>query len=373
MLLALVAQLITNAFGGRAALIAELLFLRHENAVLRRRKRVRVELTSTDRWFLTWFFRFWPEVAKRSLLVSPATLLRWHRQCFRFYWRWKSRAKSGRPRIDRATIELIKRMARENVLWGAPRIHGELMRLGIAISQSTVAKYLPRRRYPGGGQSWRTFLANEFDGIAAMDLMTVATATFDQLYVLVILSLRQRRLLFLTATSHPTALWLAQQIREAFPWDTAPRFLIRDNDKKYGDAFTRTVRAFGIRDRPTSPHSSWQNGYVERVIGTIRRECLDHVLILDENHLRRTLAAFANYYTRIVRTFRLVRTPPRGARSKTMERSSQLASLVGFITGTEDARQRRIRLFGRDTDSWRAHHAFASTPATSRVEEGALL
>lgn len=170
MILTLVSHLTIDAFRERAALIAELLFLRHENAVLRRRRGTRIDLTNVDRWFLTWFFRFWPEVAKRSLLASPGTLLRWHRQGFHKYWRWKSRAKPGRPQIERATIALIKRMARENFLWGAPRIHGELLKLGIKIAESTVAKYMPRHRDRGGGQSWRSFLANELNGIAAMDL-----------------------------------------------------------------------------------------------------------------------------------------------------------------------------------------------------------
>jgi transposase InsO family protein len=325
MLLALLAHLLIDAFRARTTLIAELLFLRHENAVLRRRKGSRIELTNVDRWFLTRFFRLWPEVAKRSLLVSPATLLRWHRQGFRSYWRWKSRAKPGRPTIGRDVIALIKRIAHESVLWGAPRIHGELAKLGIEIAESTVAKYMPHHpRRHDGGQSWRTFLANEFEGVAAMDLMTVPTVAFDQLYALIVLSLKQRRLVFVTATNHPTAVWLAQQIRESFPWDTAPKILIRDNDKKYGNAFKRTVRAFGIRDRPTSPHSPWQNGYVERVIGTVRRECLDHALILNETHLRRLLSNFAGYYNANRTHLSLEKDAPDG---RAIERDGEITSV----------------------------------------------
>ncbi len=337
MILALVVQLVIDACRDRVVLIAELLFLRHENAVLRRRKSARIDLTNVDRGFLTWFFRFWPEVAKRSLLVSPGTLLRWHRRGFRAYWRWKSRAKPGRPAIDRATIALIKRMARENFLWGAPRIHGELLKLGIEIAESTVAKYMQRAKDRGGGQSWRTFLVNELDGIAAMDLMTVPTVKFDQLYALVILSLRRRRLVFVTATNHPTAFWLAQQIREAFPWDSAPRFLVRDNDKKYGDAFKRTVRAFGIRDRPTSFKSPWQNGYVERVIGTIRRECLDHVVIQSENHLPRTLSEFADHYNATRTHISLGKDAPDG---RAIERDGEIIS-VSILGGLHHRYERR--------------------------------
>jgi hypothetical protein len=278
----------------RPVLVAEIVRLRHENTVLRRRMK-RVHLTNGDRLFLVCLHRLWPNLARRSLLVAPATLVRWHREGFRRYWRWRSR-RTGRPRIAKATIALIKRMARENPLWGAPRIHGELAKLGIAVAETTVAKYMPRRRPRNRGPTWRAFLANECDGIAAIDLLTVRTALFDELYALVVLSLDRRRIVFVTATEHPTALWLAQQIREAFPWNTAPRHLIRDNDRKFGEAYRRTVRACGIRDRPIAPHSPWQNGYLERVIGSIRRECLDHVIVWNEAHLRRLLAAYADYY-----------------------------------------------------------------------------
>ncbi len=293
-MITLILYLIGGLLGPHRVLTAEVVRLTHENVVLRRRVG-RLRLTNGDRLFLVWLYRLWPELARRSLLVTPATLLRWHREGFRRYWRWRSR-RSGRPRIDRATIALIKRMARENPLWGAPRIHGELGKLGIVIAESTVTQYMPRRCPHDRGPSWRTFLANEIEGVAAIDLLSVRTALFDEIYALIILSLDRRRIVFVTATEHPTALWLAQQIREAFPWDTAPRYLIRDNDRKYGDAFRKTVRAFGIRDRPIAPHSPWQNGYVERVIGSVRRECLDHVIVWNEAHLRRLLAAYADYY-----------------------------------------------------------------------------
>lgn len=254
--------------------------------------------------------------------------------------------EAGPPTIDRATIALIKRMARENFLWGAPRIHGELLKLGIVVAESTVAKYMPRLRDRGGGQSWRTFLANELDGIAAMDFITVPTVAFDQLYALVILSLRERRLVFVTATARPTAHWLAQQIHEVFPLDTAPRFLIRDNDKKYGGVFKRTVRAFGIRDRPTSFNAPWQNGYVERVIGTVRRECLDHVLILSENHLRRTLSAIASHYNANRTHLSLAKDAPD---RRAIERNGKIISIS--ILGGLHHRYGRCAM-AKDSNSW---------------------
>ncbi len=171
---------------------------------------------------------------------------------------------------------------------------------------------------------WRGNRSNEFDGIAAIDLLTVRTALFDEIYALVVLSLDRRRIVFVTATEHPTALWLAQQVREAFPWDTAPRYLIRDNDGKYGDAFRRTVRAFGIRDRPIAPHSPWQNGYVERVIGSIRRECLDHVIVWNEVHLRRLLAAYADYYNTSRTHLALGKDAPDG---RTVEREGEVVAV----------------------------------------------
>jgi len=187
-------------------------------------------------------------------------------------------------------------MSLENPLWGAPRIHGELLKLGFHVAQSTVAKYMARRSGRGGGQSWRTFLHNHRDAIAAIDMLTVPTLGFERLYAFVVLGLGRRLLLHIEVTDHPTAEWLANQITEAFPWDTAPGFVVRDNDGAYGAVFRRRLWAMGIRDHPIMPRSPWQNGYVERVIGSIRRECLDHIIVLNAVHLRRVLRAYADYY-----------------------------------------------------------------------------
>jgi transposase InsO family protein len=224
--------------------------------------------------------------------------VRWHRAGFRRYWRWKSRNLGGRPRIDAALRALIRQMSIENVLWGAPRIRGELLKLGFAVAQSTVARYMARPDGRGpSGQRWGTFVRNHMPQIAAMDLCVVPTLGFNLLYVLVIVRLARRELVWINVTSHPTAEWIAQQITEAFPWGEAtPRYLIRDRDAVYGAAVTRRLRAMGIRDKPIAPGSPWQNCFAERMIGTIRRECVDHVIALGERHLRRTLKSYADYY-----------------------------------------------------------------------------
>jgi transposase InsO family protein len=186
-------------------------------------------------------------------------------------------------------------MSLANPLWGAPRIHGELLKLGIAVGQTSVAEYMAQRRGPPS-QGWRTFMRNHADGIAAMDLFVVPTISFRLLYGLLILRHQRRRLLWLGATAHPTAEWIARQLTEACGWDEAPRYLVRDRDRSYGEVFVRRVRAMGIRDRPISPRSPWQNGYAERLIGSIRRECIDHVIVLGECHLHHLLRCYFHYY-----------------------------------------------------------------------------
>jgi transposase InsO family protein len=227
--------------------------------------------------------------------------VRWHRAGFRRYWRWKSRRLGGRPQIETKLRALIRRMSIESPLWGAPRIHGELLKLGFEVAQS-VAKYMVKRRGPPS-QGWRTFLRNHAPDIAAMDLFVVPTIGFDLLYAFVIVRLERRDLISINVTANPTAEWVARQVTEAFPWDEAPHSLIRDGDRIYGRVVTRRLRAMGIRDKPAAPASPWQNGFAERLIGSIRRECLDHVIVLGEAHLRRILKNYAAYYNG-VRTHR---------------------------------------------------------------------
>jgi hypothetical protein len=242
---------------------------------------------------VVWLYRLYPALLDTIIIVQPETVLRWHRRGFRAYWRWKSRRVGGRPRTDAELRALIRRMNRENPLWGAPRIHGELLMLGIDIAESTVGRYMVRRRPPS--QGWKTFLRNHAAGLASLDLFVVRTIKFRLLYGLVILRHARRRLVKISVTANPTAQWIAGQVTDAFPWDEAPSHLIRDRDGAFGPAYTHRIRAMRIRDHPTAARSPWQNGQVERLIGSIRRECLDHLVVFDEAQLRRVLKSYAPY------------------------------------------------------------------------------
>jgi transposase InsO family protein len=282
----------------RARLEAENLLLRQQLVVLRRKSPRRARLWNIDRLLLVWLYRLYPSLLDAIIIVQPETVLRWHRRGFRTYWRWKSRHVGGRPRVDSDIRALIRRMSRENPLWGAPRIHGELLMLGIEVAESTVSRYMVRRRRPPS-QGWKTFLRKHAAGIASLDLFVVRTISFKLLYGLVILRHARRRLVTISVTCNPAAEWIAGQVTDAFPWDEAPRHLIRDRDGAFGPAYTHRIRAMGIRDHPTAPCSPWQNGHVERLIGSIRRECLDHLVVFDEAHLRRVLKNYASYYNQV--------------------------------------------------------------------------
>jgi transposase InsO family protein len=287
---------IADLFKSRSRLEAENLLLRHQLNLALRQASSRPRLRGSDRALLVWMVRLWPSLLDVVQVVQPETILRWHRAGFRRFWRWKSRNRVGRPKIDRELCELIRRISMENPLWGASRIHGELLKLGFKVAQSTVSKYRARGRRPPS-QSWKTFLRNHAEAIAAVDLCVVPTVTFERLFAFLVLGHGRRQLLWFEVTGHPTAAWLAQQITEAFPW-ASPGYLVRDNDRAYGRVFTTRITAMGIRDRPISPGSPWQNGIAERLIGTLRRECLDQIVIFGEAHLRRILSAYAAYYNR---------------------------------------------------------------------------
>ncbi len=294
-LLFLFLNLLISPLKPTGRLEAENAALRHQLAVLQRKLRGRIEFTNGDRLFFILLYRLFPSVLKAMMIVQPETVVRWHRAGFRHYWRWKSRRRGGRPPIRAELRALIRQMSVENVLWGAPRIQGELLKLGFTVAQSTVAKYMAKRDNPRG-QSWGTFLRNHAPQIAAIDLFMVPTISFIQLYVLVIVQLGRRELAWINVTRHPTADWIAQQITEAFPWNEVPRYLVRDQDGIYGTAVTRRLRAMGIRDKPIAPGSPRQNGYAERLIGTIRRECVDHLIVFGARHLRRVPREYAVYY-----------------------------------------------------------------------------
>jgi transposase InsO family protein len=294
-LLCFALAVLASPFKSKLRLEAENAVLRHQLIVLRRRPRGRVRLTNHDRWFFIQLYRWFPAILKVLTIIRPETLVRWHRAGFRCYWRWRSRPRGGRPQIETKLRALIRRMSVENPLWGAPRIHGELLKLGFEIAQSSVAKYMVKRGRPLS-QGWRTFLCNHAPGVAAMDLFVVPTIGFKLLYAFVIVRLDRRDLVWINVTAHPTAEWVARQITEAFPWNEAPRYMIRDRDCIYGAIVTRRLRAMGIRDKPIAPASPWQNGFVERLIGSIRRECVDHIIVLGQAHLCRILKSYARYY-----------------------------------------------------------------------------
>jgi transposase InsO family protein len=301
-LLRFVLATLISPFKSKVRLEAENAVLRHQLIVLRRRLHGRVRLTNNDRWFFIQLYRWFPSILQVLTIVRPETLVHWHRAGLRCYWRWKSRPLGGRPQIETELRVLIRRMSVENPLWGAPRIHGELLKLGFEIAQSSVAKYMVQRRGPPS-QGWQTFLRNHAPDIAAMDLFVVPTIGFDLLYAFVIVRLDRRDLVWINVTANPTAEWVACQITEAFPWNEAPRYLIRDRDRIYGSAVTRRLRSMGIRDKPVAPASPWQNGFAERLIGSIRRECLDHIVVFGEEHLHRILRSYAHYYN-YIRTHR---------------------------------------------------------------------
>jgi putative transposase len=259
----------------RALLHLEILALRQQLAMIADRDRKRMRFHQRERLFWVLLYRCWPGCLQTLRVFQPDTLVRWHRKGFRFHWRWKSRrGQDGRPAIDQEVRELIRTMSRDNVGWGAPRIHGELRMLGIDVSQSTVAKYMVRHRKPPS-QTWRTFLDNHVADLVSVDFFTVPTATFRILYVFVILRHDRREVVHFNVTQNPTAQWTAQQIVEAFPFDPAPRYLLRDRDSIYGEVFCKRVKSLGIEEIKTAARSPWQSPYVERLIGSIRRECLN--------------------------------------------------------------------------------------------------
>jgi hypothetical protein len=296
-LIHLLLDLLAFSLRSKVSLAAENAALRQQVIVLRRNLRGRVRLSNGDRLFFVWLYRLFPSISRAMLIIRPDTLVRWQRAGFRCYWRWKSRVCIGRPRVDHELRALIRRMSAENPFWGAPRIHGELLKLGFEAAQSTVAKYMVKRRGPPS-QTWRTFLRNHAPDIAAVDLFVVPTLSFGLLYGLVIIRIAGRNLVWVNVTGHPTAEWVARQLTEAVPWQEAPPHLIRDRDTVYGGAFLKRLSAMGIRDHPTAPRSPWPNPYAERLIGSIRRECLDRVVVTGEAHLRRILRRYADYYNR---------------------------------------------------------------------------
>ena len=299
-------------------LALENLALRQQLAVWKARE-PRPRLTEMDRVFWVLLSRLWTSWGHSLHVVRPETVVRWHRDGFRRYWAWKSRRRAGRPAISTEVRDLIRRISQANPLWGAPRIHGELLKLGVTVSQGTVSKYMVRPRRPPS-QAWRTFLKNHAQDLIALDFFTVPTATFRVLFVLVMLTHSRRRLVHFNVTEHPTAEWTARQLLEACALEEEPRYLIRDRDQVYGERFSRQARMLDVREAVIAPRSPWQNAYAERVIGSIRRECLDHLVVISERHLLRILSTYVDYYNQSRTHLSLTKDAPE---HRTVQRSSE--------------------------------------------------
>lgn len=278
----------------RTSLQAEILALRHQLAVYER-GRTRPRLRPADRILWAWLSRVWSRWRDALFIVQPRTVVAWQKRRFRDHWR--KRSQPGRPTVSRKVRYIVRRMSEANPLWGAPRIQAELAKIGIEIAKSTVEKYMVRRSKPPS-PTWKAFLKNHVRDLVSIDFFVVPTANFRVLFVFLVLATDRRRVLHFNVTEHPTTEWTAQQIVEAFPWDGAPDYLLRDRDRTYGATFRRRVHGLGIKEVLTAARSPWQNPYVERVIGSIRRECLDHVVVLSERHLRRLLSDYFDYYHR---------------------------------------------------------------------------
>jgi putative transposase len=324
-------SLIPSALKLRADLALENLALRQQLAILNRQLR-RPKLRWSDRFFWLLLSRSWRSWKDTLLIVKPDTVLRWHRKRFSSYWSRLSRKnRPGRPGKDHEIRQLIRRMANSNPLWGAPRVHGELLKLGIEISERTVSRWMPKRRKPPS-QNWKTFLDNHIGELVSIDFFTVPTATFRVLFVFIVLAHDRRKIVHFNVTDHPTASWAADQIVQAFPDDTTPRFLMRDRDSIYGEYYRDRVRSMGIEEVVTAPRSPWQNPWAERIIGSIRGECLDHVIILDEKHLKRILTCYFRYYHK-VRThlsFEKDAPEPRDAQPPSLGRVVEIPEVGGL-------------------------------------------
>lgn len=288
---------IVSLFQSRRAMHLRILALQHQVAVYKQTV-ARPRLRPSDRLFWAWLSRLWPGWHDTLAFVQPCTVIAWQRKRFRDHWRRLSQqGPSVRPAIAKDVRDLIRTMWQANPTWGSPRIVGELRKLGIDVAKSTVEKYRMRPQKPPS-PTWKTFLTNHVHDLVALDFFTVPTVTFKVLFVLVILAHERRRVVHFNITEHPTAQWTLQQVVEAFPWDEAPRYLLRDRDRIYGAAFRQRMQHMGIEEVLTAPQSPWQNPYVERLIGSIRRECLDHVVVLHERHLQRILTSYFAYYHR---------------------------------------------------------------------------
>ena len=317
--------------GGHQQVALENAALRQQLAVFKRDVK-RPQLRRWDRLFWIGLRAIWKDWKSALVIVRPETVISWQQKRFKRYWWRLSQSKGpGRPRVSSEIRTLISNMAATNPFWGAPRVHGELLKLGYEISERTVSRLMPKNdKKPS--QTWTTFLRNHVGQMVSIDFFTVATVRLHVLYVFVILAHDRRRVLHFNVTEHPTAVWAAQQIIEAFPEDRAPRYLLRDRDGIYGHCFTTRIEGMGIEQVRITARSPWQNCYVERAIGSIRRECLNHMIVLSEQHLRRILKSYFHYYHESRTHLSLSKDAPesRAIQANELERIVQIPQLGGL-------------------------------------------
>ncbi len=289
-------------FRSKHDVVLENLALRQQ-LVVQQRSIKRPKIKNCDRIFWIWLSRFWSNWKASLIVVKPPTVIGWHKKGFKSYWKRKSR-RVGRPNIDWELIKLIRKMQKENVTWSAQRIQGELNKLGFEVCDNTVAKYMIKSKDgdPSKRQRWLTFLNNHARHIVGIDFVVVRTVFFKAIYVFVAISHDRRKILHFAVTANPHSQWAIQQLRETFAFNETAKYVIRDNDTIFSDDFKTHINNFGLEDTPTAPRSPWQNPIAERVLGTLRRECLDHVIILNEKHLHSVLDEYINDYYNVSRT-----------------------------------------------------------------------
>ena len=320
---------VRGAVRDRSDLLTENLLLRHQLAVLTRPTRRRPRLRTPDKLLWVLARRLRRDWRRHLVLVRPETVVRWHRQAWRLFWRWRSRSRLGRPRLSPELRELIARMSRDNPLWGSERIRGELLKLGLAVSKRSIRRYRwrpPRRP----SQTWRTFLRNHAQTTWAADLFTVQTLTFRTLYVLLLITHSRRELVHVAVTAHPTAAWVWRQLVEATAWGRRPQHLVRDRDADYGGDFAARARGLGIETVLTPVRAPRANAIAERVVRTLRNDCLDHLIPLNEAHLRRALAEYLPYYN-TERPHRSLLLEPPLPRAPARSRPVQVRPVLGGL------------------------------------------
>lgn len=297
----LVFEFLRLIFRSKQDIVLENLALRQQLAVQQRSIK-RPKIKNTDRIFWVWLSRIWDDWRSSLIIVKPPTVIGWHKKGFKLYWKRKSR-RVGRPNIDWELIKLIRRMQKENPTWTAQRIQGELVKLGLDVSDNTVAKYMRKSKSDDAKrQRWLTFLRNHAKHIVGIDFLVARTIFFKSIHVFVAISHDRRKILHFAVTANPHSQWAIQQLRETFAFDETTKYVIRDNDKIFSEDFKLHIRNFGLEDTPTAPRSPWQNPICERLIGTLRRECLDHMIILNEKHLHSVLDEYINNYYNVSRT-----------------------------------------------------------------------